>query len=61
VLEEGYDWYVKWLDLDPRSLAEPGFLKLFTAWKDSVMKYQVEKFAQVEARLQAPRNASIEK
>jgi hypothetical protein len=38
VLEEGYDWYVKWLDLSPGSLAEPEFLRMFTAWKENVMK-----------------------
>jgi hypothetical protein len=40
VLEDGYDWYVKWLDLTPASLAEPAFLKTFAAWKNSVITYQ---------------------
>ena len=42
VLEEGYDWYVKWLDLSPGSLAESGFVKTFDSWKQNVMKYQAE-------------------
>ena len=44
VLEEDYDWYVKWLHLSPGSLAEPEFLKIFAAWKKNVMKYQAEQF-----------------
>jgi hypothetical protein len=48
VLEDGYDWYVKWLNLDPASLAEPGFLKLFSAWKNNVMKFQGENFPHLE-------------
>jgi hypothetical protein len=40
VLEEGYDWYVKWLNLNPDSLQEPEFLKTFDEWKSKVEKYQ---------------------
>jgi hypothetical protein len=42
VLEEDYDWYVKWLDLNPESLTEPGFLELFDLWKKNVLKYHAE-------------------
>jgi hypothetical protein len=44
VLEEDYDWYVKWLDLNPESLSEPGFLGLFALWKKNVMNYHAEHF-----------------
>jgi hypothetical protein len=49
VLEEGYDWYVKWLDLSPGSLAEPGFVSTFAAWKQNVVKYHAEHFAGMHA------------
>jgi hypothetical protein len=42
VLEQGYDWCVKWVDLNPRSLAEPGFLEIFDAWKKDTVKYEAE-------------------
>jgi hypothetical protein len=42
VLEEDYDWYVKWLDLTPGSLAGPGFLEIFGLWKQNVLKYQAQ-------------------
>jgi len=42
VLEEDYDWFVKWLDLNPESLNDPGFLEIFALWKQKVMKYQAE-------------------
>jgi hypothetical protein len=44
VLEEDYDWYVKWLDLNPESLTEHGFLELFALWKKNVMNHQLEQF-----------------
>ncbi len=47
MLEDGYDWYVRWLDLNPRSLSEAGFLKMFAAWRGKVMKYQAERFPQM--------------
>lgn len=45
VLEEDYDWYVKWLDLNPESLTEPGFLETFAMWKKNVLIYQAEQAA----------------
>lgn len=59
VLEDGYDWYVKWLDLDPGSLSEPGFMKLFTAWKNNVIKYQMERFPKEELIESLPVNGSL--
>jgi hypothetical protein len=45
MLAEGYDWYVKWIDLSPQSLGEPEFLKLFAEWKRNVEKYRREQDA----------------
>ncbi len=36
LLEQGYDWYVKWIRLDPSCLKEPEFLSTFQAWKKNV-------------------------
>jgi hypothetical protein len=44
VLEEDYDWYVKWLDLNPESLTEPGFLETFAMWEKNIKKYQTKQF-----------------
>ena len=35
-LEEGYEWYIEWLDLNPRSLREPTFLEAFNQWQERV-------------------------
>ena len=35
-LEEGYDWYIEWLDLDPKSLSAPHFVAAFEKWKQQV-------------------------
>lgn len=40
VLEEGYDWYIKWVDLTPASLQEPAFLKTFAAWRERVAGFE---------------------
>lgn len=45
LLEEGYDWYVKWVSLDPQSLTQPEFMKIFADWKRSVEKYYMEHHA----------------
>jgi hypothetical protein len=45
ILEEGYDWYVKWVNLEPDSLYEPEFLQVFAKWKKSVVDYHTEKTA----------------
>jgi len=45
LLEEGYDWYVNWIDFNPSRLTEPEFLATFSEWKSSVEKYQFEQFA----------------
>ena len=42
LLEERYDWYVKWLDLDPDSLGDPGFLETFSEWKRRVEQYRAK-------------------
>jgi hypothetical protein len=39
LLETGYDWYVKWVDLDPASLSSPDFLKIFKDWEKQVAEY----------------------
>ena len=39
VLESGYDWYVKLVDLDPASLSSSDFLKVFNAWEKQVAEY----------------------
>ena len=43
VLEDGYDWYIKWVDLSPESLAQPEFLKTFDAWKQNLVRYAAER------------------
>lgn len=40
LLEEGYDWYSKWVNLDPDGLSNRGFLETFAAWKESVNRYR---------------------
>jgi hypothetical protein len=42
VLEDGYDWYTKWVDLSPGSVAEPEFLRTFAAWKQNILRYKAE-------------------
>lgn len=42
VFEDGYDWYIKWVDLSPESLADAEFLKTFAAWKRNIMRYEAE-------------------
>ena len=39
ILEGGYDWYVRWTDLSPQSLAAPEFGASFAAWKRNVERY----------------------
>lgn len=46
LLEEGYDWYVKWVSLDPHSLTQPEFMKSFADWKSNVGKYHLERQAE---------------
>jgi hypothetical protein len=36
LLEQGYDWYVKWIKLAPSCLQEQDFLATFQAWKKNV-------------------------
>lgn len=36
LLEQGYDWYVKWIRLDPSCLNEQEFLATFQAWKKNI-------------------------
>ena len=40
LLEEGYDWFVKWTDLTAQSLEHPDFLKTFMTWKSNVEAYE---------------------
>lgn len=37
LLEQGYDWFVKWIKLDPGCLTEQEFLATFQAWKKNVV------------------------
>jgi hypothetical protein len=39
VLEEGYDWTVKWVDLDPQSLNNGEFSTVLGDWKNRVLAY----------------------
>lgn len=41
-LEEGYDWYIEWLDLTPGSLSEPTFTRAFEQWKQKVALFDNE-------------------
>jgi hypothetical protein len=36
LLEHGYDWYVKWIDLQDTAFAQPEFIGVFTDWKRAV-------------------------
>jgi hypothetical protein len=36
LLEHGYDWYVKWIDLQDTAFAQPEFIGVFTDWKGAV-------------------------
>jgi hypothetical protein len=36
LLERGYDWYVKWIDLQSTAFAEPEFIGVFADWKTAV-------------------------
>jgi hypothetical protein len=40
LLETGYDWYVKWVDMDPASLSSPDFLRFFKDWEKQVAEYR---------------------
>ena len=42
VFEDGYDWYIKWLDLSPQSLADTEFIKTFAAWKENILRYEAD-------------------
>jgi hypothetical protein len=37
LLEHGYDWYVKWIELQITAFTEPEFIGVFTDWKTAVM------------------------
>jgi len=39
LLEEGYDWTVKWVDLDPQSLNGDEFSTVLGHWKNRVLAY----------------------
>jgi hypothetical protein len=47
LLEEGYDWFVKWVALNPASLNDPEFRQTFENWKQNVEAYH----AQIAGRL----------
>jgi len=36
LLEHGYDWYVKWIELQDTTFAEPEFIGVFTDWKTAL-------------------------
>jgi hypothetical protein len=36
LLEHGYDWYVKWIELQDTAFGEPEFIGVFTDWKTAV-------------------------
>jgi hypothetical protein len=36
LLEHGYDWYVKWIELQDTAFVEPEFVGVFTDWKVAV-------------------------
>ena len=39
LLEDGYDWYIKWVDLKPASLHKPEFQTVFQKWVREVGRY----------------------
>jgi len=39
LLEHGYDWYVKWVELQATAFTEPEFIGVFTDWKTAVEDY----------------------
>jgi hypothetical protein len=39
LLEEGYDWFVNWVDLSPESLHTEDFSRTFENWKANVLTY----------------------
>jgi len=43
LLEDGYDWFVKWLELTPQSLEDPTFLRTFQEWRERVDGFQLAK------------------
>ena len=42
LLEEGYDWFVKWVTLNPASLHTPEFGDTFARWKQNVEAYHLQ-------------------
>lgn len=42
LLETGYDWYVKWVNLEPRTFMEKEFLGIFEDWKNRVIQFANE-------------------
>ena len=39
LLEDGYDWFIKWVDLTPASLRAPEFSATFEKWVANVERY----------------------
>ena len=49
LLEEGYDWFIKWVNLDPVCLDDRGFQEVFANWKNKVAMYQAEQMTRILA------------
>lgn len=43
LLEKGYDWYVKWADINANIIADPEFVGMFADWKKRTETYWAEK------------------
>lgn len=45
LLEQGYDWYVKWADINSNIVADPEFVGIFADWKKRTETYHAQKFS----------------
>ncbi|HEY0026031.1 MAG TPA: hypothetical protein VGB24_24285 [Longimicrobium sp.] len=54
LLEKGYDWYVKWIRLDPSALSDRELLGLVADWKSQMQTKKTE-HTSTATRIQAPR------
>lgn len=44
LLEHGYDWYVKWAEINSNIVADPEFIGIFADWKKRTEAYYEQKF-----------------
>ncbi|MBI1794913.1 MAG: hypothetical protein HYR70_12105 [Chloroflexi bacterium] len=43
LLEDGYDWFIKWVDLTPASLHSAEFIVTFQKWVKNIERYSRDK------------------